>query len=159
MSGQHYLTKLKVCQKSRNISIGNNTINQVQYNQMLKGYNKFAWNWATVCQSYYVIVTSTKYSWKQQKSIFSKSGGGATRLNKNEIKARKNPFELFNKGRRRNKTGHSITLSKFRPESELSEQETFKWNKNQTTQTLTWLKPREKTFESSWCNKFPWDFC
>ena len=68
-------------------------------------------NWATVCQSYYVIVTSTKYSWKQQKSIFSKSGGGATRLNKNEIKARKNPFELFNKGRRRNKTGHSITLS------------------------------------------------
>ena len=68
-------------------------------------------NWATVCQSYYVIVTSTKYSWKQQKSIFSKSGGGATRLNKNEIKARKNPFELFNKGGRRNKTGHSITLS------------------------------------------------
>ena len=42
MSGQHYPTKLKVCQKSRNISIGNNTINQVQYNQMLKGYNKLS---------------------------------------------------------------------------------------------------------------------
>ena len=53
------------------------------------------------------------------------------KLNTNEIKSRKNPFELFNKGRRRNKTEHIITLSKFWPETELSEPEMlFKWNKN-----------------------------